>query len=306
MNNEKEYYHFLQEVAECVEKKYAGKVKGEIVTSIKNNNVSVTGLMLKDEEKKVAPNFYLEQYFTDWMSGRMTLDEIAEKLCTVYKEEMKQSAHLASDIQFSWEVFRRKVFMRLINREKNKELLQQVPYREFMDLAIVYYYSLQISDAVVGTMLITEEHLHLLNVSAEELHQAAQGNCQRFQPVKLQDMKEIMLVIGNKTGIPVPEMEKEELQPMYVLSNTIGMYGAVAMVFEEELRRFSERLKCSFYVLPSSIHEVILIPECKECCVEYFLQMVKEINATQVATTEVLSDSVYFYDKSLEKLRRVG
>ncbi|MBP3609919.1 MAG: hypothetical protein J6J42_06240 [Lachnospiraceae bacterium] len=306
MNKKKEYYEFLLEIAERVEQKYAGLVRGEVVTSVRNNNVPVTGLVLKKKKERVAPNFYLERQFIDWMCGKQTMEEIADRLCRAYEEEMQHSIHLVSEIQFSWEDFRRRVFMRLINRDKNQQLLQDVPYREFMDLAIIYYYSVPISEETAGTMIVTEEHLKMLQVSVDELHQAAESNCQRFQPVQIRDIRDVMQKLGSKLGTTVPELSQEEFVSMYVMSNTKGMYGAVSMVFQEELHRFSERLKRNFYLLPSSIHEVILIPEHKEFCQEYFSYMVREINRTQVETTEVLSDSIYYYDRRLAELRRVG
>ena len=76
--------------------------------------------------------------------------------------------------------------------------------------------------------------------------------------------------------------------------------------FFGELKQFAEKLNCSFFILPSSIHEVILVPDNKMISLDKFVEMVQDINATQVHETEILSDSVYYYDKTGEQLRRVG
>lgn len=305
MNKKKEYCDFLQELAERVEQNYAGKVRGEVVTSVKNNNVPVTGLLLKGKEERMAPNFYLEQQFVEWMRGHRTMEEISQRLCITYEEEIRKSSHLVSEINFCWEDFRRKVFMRLINRDKNQQLLQQIPHQDFLDLSIIYYYSVPISKETTGTMIVTDEHLQLLNVTEEELHLAARSNCQRFQPAELRSMSEVMQQLGQRSGITVPEVSKE-LPLMFVFSNSRNMFGAVSMTFQEELQLFAERIGRSFYVLPSSVHEVILVPEYEKFCVEYFSYMVREINTTQVDATEVLSDSVYYYDRKTKQLRRVA
>jgi len=191
--------------------------------------------------------------------------------------------------------------MRLVNREKNKELLTKIPYREFLDLAVVYYYSVQISDGVTGTMLVTEEHLGVLGITADELHQAAAINCERFQPSRIRCMEDLLYDLGRKIGMEV--YEARECQPfLYVMSNTKGMFGATSIVFCEELEHFAKRIGNSFYILPSSVHEVILVPACKEFCKEYFKSMVQEINATQVDATEVLSDNIYFFDKETKEI----
>ncbi len=301
LNKETEYIQFLTDIQERVEAHFNGKVKGEVCTSVKNNGVSVIGLMLKGEGEQVAPNFYLDRQFLEWMRGLCTLEEISDKLCMAYHEEVKKNAQLVSKITFSWEEFRRGVFVRLVNKEKNRELLETVPYGCFLDLALVYYYSVPISGDVMGTLIITKEHLKILDISEEELHQAAISNCERFQPVKIRCMEDLLYDLGRKIGVNV--QEAQTCHPyLFVMTNTRGIFGAVSMYFKEELECFANRIGKSFYVLPSSVHEVILVPDSKEFCREYFASMVKEINATQVDATEVLSDNIYFYDKNTKTI----
>ncbi|MBP3579496.1 MAG: hypothetical protein J6K15_15440 [Lachnospiraceae bacterium] len=301
MNKEMEYIQFLKEVQECVEAHFNGKVKGEVCTSTKNNGVTVIGLMLKGEDERVAPNFYLDRQFVEWMSGMCTLEEVAEKLCNTYREEIEKNSHLLSKIQFTWEEFRRGVFLRLVNKEKNSKLLETIPHREFLDLAQIYYYHVPISEDVMGTLIITKEHMEILQVSEEELCRTATGNCERFQPIKIRCMEDLLYDLGRKVGVEV--QEAKNCHPfLFVMTNSKGSFGAASLVFAEELERFSKRIGNSFYVLPSSVHEVILVPANEEFSVEYFQSMVKEINATQVDATEVLSDNIYFYNKETKEL----
>lgn len=305
MNNEKEYVQFLADIKERVESFFDGKVKGEVCTSVKNNGVAVTGLLLKGEEERVAPNFYLDRQYIEWMRGLCSMEEISEKLCIAYQEEVQKNSKLLSKIQFNWDEFRRGVFMRLVNKEKNQELLETIPYQEFLDLAVVYYYSVSISGDVCGTLIITKEHLNILNITEEELHLAAKSNCERFQPVKVRCMEDLLYDLGRRIGVEV--CEARACRPfLFVMTNTKGMFGAVSMVFEEELESFSRRIGKSFYILPSSVHEVILVPECQEFSLEYFSDMVHEINETQVEATEVLSDSIYYYDAEEKLVKRVA
>jgi len=301
LNKEMEYIQFLADVQERVVAHFDGKVTGEVCTSTKNNGVTVTGLMLKGENARVAPNFYLDHQFVEWMRGLCTLEEVADKLCQAYLDEIKRNSHLVSKIQFTWEEFRRNVFMRLVNREKNKELLETVPYRKYLDLALIYYYSVPISDGMTGTLIITDEHLKILNVTEEELHQVAESNCERLQPVRIRCMEDLLYDLGRKIGVEV--FEAKEFHPfMFVMTNTKGMFGATSLVFSEELESFSKRIRNSYYILPSSVHEVILVPACKEFSKDYFRSMVKEINATQLDATEVLSDNIYYFDETTGEL----
>lgn len=305
MNKEKEYADFLSEIIMRVEEKYKGKVKGEVCSSVKNNGVVVTGMLLRGEDKRVAPSFYLEPQYVQWIRGQNSLEEITEQLCIAYEDEIKKNSNLLSAIQFDWRIFHRRVFMRLVNKEKNLERLKELPHREFLDLAIVYYYAVPISDGMTGTMIITKEHLELLEITEEELHQAAVNNRDRFQPAKIRCMEDVVYDLAKRLGVEIQEACCK-YPFLYVLSNENGFFGAVAMTSQEELECFSKRINNSFYVLPSSVHEVILVPESKEFCVEYFANMVREINETQVEATEVLSDSIYFYDINLKSIRRVA
>ena len=305
MNNEKDYIQFLTELKERVEAFFEGKVTGEVCTSVKNNGVTVTGLLLKGENERVAPNFYLENQYVEWMRGIRTLEEICSRLCNSYSEEIEKSKSLLTDITFKWEVFQRNVFIRLINKERNAKQLETIPYKDFMDLAIIYYYSVNIENNVQGTLIISNEHLNLLGITEEELHQVAVNNCQRYQPVKLRCMQDLLFDLGRKVGVEISR-EKECYPSMFVLSNTKDMFGAVSMTFDVELECFAKRIGKGFYILPSSVHEVILVPENKDFCVEYFASMVREINETQLDPTEVLSDSIYYYDKETLTLRRVA
>lgn len=301
MNKDMEYLQFLGEIRERVEARLGGKVTGEVCTSTKNNGVQVTGLMLKNEEERVAPNFYLENQFIEWMRGLRTLEEISEKLCDAYQQEIERSRNLLSAIQFSWEEFRDNVFLRLINQEKNMELLESIPHRKFLDLAVVYYYSVRISDDVAGSMIITNEHLEMLGITEEELYDTAKNNGDKFQPARIRRMEDLLYELGRKVGVEVLKTETD--QPMLcVMTNTKNLFGAVAMTFAEELECFSMQIENSFYLLPSSVHEVILVPDCKDFSRDYFRNMVMEINATQVDATEVLSDNIYYYDRETKQI----
>ena len=304
VNNEKEYVDFLANLLVRVEEYFNGNVTGEICTSIKNNGVSATGLMLKGKEEQVAPNFYLEHQFIDWMRGTCTMEEIAVRLCKTYEEEVKRSRPLVSAISFDWENFRRNVFMRIVNTERNRELLKGIPHQEFLDLSVVYYYSVPISEGMTGTLVITREHLDLLGISEEELHETAKNNVERFRPAKVRCMEEVVCNLAERLGVEVQEASSQ-YPYLYVLTNKEGMFGAVSIALEEELKNFSKRINNSFYILPSSVHEVILLPSSEQFCVEYFSALVREINETQVDPTEVLSDSIYFYDKESNTVRRV-
>lgn len=310
--NEREnvsYLNFLDMVAECVTAAYNGRVRTEKSTSEKNNGVFITGLLLKMEGDRVAPNFYLEEQYLDWKHRKKELYDIVSWLCRTYEEERKKNHDLAERIVMEWEEFQKSVFVRLVNRQKNEEILKKLPYEEFMDLAVVYYFSIELAEGMYGTILLTMEHLKLLGITQEELHETAMRNTRNHHQVKLCQMDELILTMGKRIGIPLHELKKslsEKQSDMYVLSNQTGMFGAAGMIYDEVLSEMAKKLGGSFYVLPSSIHELILVPGQEGLSPEKFADIVREVNATHVDATEQLSDSVYYFDCEVGKLKRVG
>ncbi len=90
-------------------------------------------------------------------------------------------------------------------------------------------------------------------------------------------------------------MQQQKGPKMYILSNSVGINGATAMIYKDAIRNFASELDSDFYILPSSIHEVILVPY-EDCFSrEELKNMVNEVNCTQVPIEEVLSDRVYIY-----------
>ena len=292
-------------VANCIRNVYQEEVLVEYSVSTKNNGVQMEGLMLRKKGENLAPNFYLNEQFEEWTKGEKSLHDIVTNICHVFEEELQHNKHLAETICFKWDVMKENIFLRLVNRDKNIQLLEKVPYVEFMDLAVVYFYSIDISEEVKGTVVLTTEHQKLLGVTKEELHQKAEENTKKFRPIKVYQMDDLITIVAQKLGIDKLELNMEQ-NFMYILSNESNMFGAIGMFFKEEIEQLAEQRNCNFYILPSSIHEVILVLDNQRIALEKFVEMVRDINATQVKETEILSDSVYYYDKTAEQLRRIG
>jgi hypothetical protein len=94
----------------------------------------------------------------------------------------------------------------------------------------------------------------------------------------------------------------ENRVPMYVLTNRSHYYGAACMLYPKLLKCIGEGLDSNFYVLPSSVHELIILQDLGMEDAATLMDMVKEVNATEVKEEEVLSDSVYYYDREKEGL----
>ena len=290
----------------------------------KNNGIELTGIVARRSGCNASPTIYLDPFYHEEMTeGEMT--EIAERLTRDFrKAEIKEDMDLSGFLEFKQA--RERLAFRLINREKNRELLKEIPYKTYFNLAVVFYYSVQ-EPPFCGkaAILIHNTHMKLWNTNVDELFQIAFQNTPKLFPSKIESMETVMkevLAEGLLKDLPKGFEEREEFTqewveeilaqmtgeitqirlPMYVLTNSQKLYGAVCMLYPGVLKAFAEKLEQDFYVLPSSVHETILVPAGKGTDKDTLREIVTDINRTQVAEDEVLADSVYYYSRSKDQL----
>lgn len=188
-----------------------------------------------------------------------------------------------------WQNVKSHICFRLVNQEKNAEKLSNEPWRPYIDLAVEYFVQVQDEEFGTGAMRVTNHLMETWGVTEEELWEAANINTPSRCPIKSCYMHEYLLELG---------FWFMPFNPMRILTNKENLYGSAALVYDGALLMLARECGGSFYVLPSSIHEVIILPENnfsgkRE---EEFLSMVEDINLFGVDPKEVLSDNVYFYD----------
>lgn len=203
-----------------------------------------------------------------------------------------------------------RVIYKLVNTEKNKELLEDVPHIEFLDLSIIFQCLVAQEDLGRASILIHNVHLKLWEVSVDTLYQAAKENTQRLQEYEIKGITEVLRDI--MCAEEVENIADEDCisafsgsVPMYVLSNKNRVEGAACMLYPNLIRDFAEAIQSSFYIIPSSIHELLLLPTEHLEESQEIKHMIREINDTQVSVEEVLSYSLYLYDKEEQRIRKL-
>lgn len=190
---------------------------------------------------------------------------------------------------------RENLFYRLINYEKNQELLSMVPHTRFLDLAKIYYADCRIG-GTAGSIPIYHKHVEEWNITEDELITAAEENTPRLYPANLHPIFDT-LGLGGDINL-IPEMPV----PMFVLSNTENHNGAAAVCYKNVLERFSKKIEDNLVILPSSVHETILMPLQKNSSKESLREMVYDVNRTMLDQSEFLSDNVYLYSRKDRQL----
>jgi hypothetical protein len=295
-----EYGYFVQTLLTMVTKRMGKEYTASIYKVMKNNSLELDSLVLLKEGKSFAPNIYLQPYYEAYKQG-VGLNELTERLCRIYEES--NTPIVNSDFDYSFEMMKDHIIYRLISYDRNQKLLEQVPHLNFMDLAITYHCLVRDDKDGIGTIRITNNHMKMWNKGVKEIHECAVANTQRLFPAVINSMEEVICGMlteeGDHTLISSALLEEHKGKPsdMYILTNEKGINGAACILYPEVLGGFARNLDSDLYIFPSSIHEVILVPAVNLDTSRQYAGMVKEINDTQVAPEEVLSDHIYYYSR---------
>ena len=293
----------FREFCECVCEHLRGMLGEEYSISVKsvrkNNNITMDGLLIRHADSPVVPTIYLNPYYEQYAEGR-TILHIAEEVADVYRSNREPWKEPPN---FDFTEIRDKILFRIINRSLNEEELLHMPHVEIGDFAVGFQWVVDTDDKRLGSVRITDEQAEMWGVTTEELTELAVANSARETPPVLKNIEEVLQEIlrdnggfyGGLTNADVEEACEARDFPMYVLSNSRAHMGASALLALPFLEEFRERIGEDFWILPSSIHEVILVPMSKVCDRAKLCAMVREINETQVPPQEVLSDEVYTY-----------
>lgn len=301
----KDYNKFIEDITELVIEKMGIEYKARIYKVTKNNSLELDSLVLLKEGKNFAPNIYLLPYYEAYLEGT-SMNELVGRLCGIYHNCTTPLQD--EDFTYTLDQMKNNIVYRLVNYERNKKLLEKVPHIKYLDLAITFHCLVHNNAEGIGTIRITNDHMELWKVSIKELQVLAIKNTIKQFPPTIRSMEEVikkmLMEECNEDDLPL-ELEKDLLEnsdyinhhKMYILSNPKGINGATSLLYDNVLKKFSEQLHADLFILPSSVHEVILVPYDKSISKESLTEMVKDVNHNQVAEDEVLSDKVYFYSR---------
>lgn len=288
-----------EDFVEAVERKLKEVTDDTISISIfiaeKNNGITRKGVIIKEDNLDISPTIYLEEYFEHFCHG-CTIEMIVYDILQLY-EEVRVQKNWDYETFDQFGMIADKIVFRLVNQEKNKELLQSVPYVQFMDLAVIFYLMMDITEKGTAAMLIRNEHMKKWGTDAEEIRKLAMENTEKLLPYEFYTMRAMLEELG-------ADMSEVRNDIMYILTNKIRCYGAAALLYEGRLEQIGRFLGENYFVIPSSVHEVIIIGE-KDAWggKESLENMIRDVNDTEIDPEEILSYHAYYYDRSEGKLR---
>ena len=279
-----EYKEFVEYI-----KMNAGYIAGEggnitINHVIKNNGCEMDGLVIMEKGKDIAPTIYLDSFYELYTNGE-NIKNIIRQIEVIY-EQNKNNVTFDVNILKHFDTIKDKIVYKVVNYRSNEKLLEQVPHKRILDLAVVFYCLLDNEYGRSATALIYNNNLKNWNVTIDDVYKAALKNT----PDLLHSKISSMAALFEKCGVNVDgeEVDLKDYVPsdMYVLTNESKLNGAACILYENVLYDFAQKLGADLYILPSSVHEVILLPKLSMFEKDELVNMVKEVNTEGVAADE--------------------
>lgn len=267
----------------------------------KANNVKRVGITFQQYGENTSPTIYLEEFYKHFMNGD-SFEDICIEIAETYKNCVEKGVDTSFLQGFKLENMKDKITMRMVNYKDNRMFLREVPHKLVDDLAIYYVITMHTDRESIATMLVRNEHLNALGISCDELHEIAYKNTREIYPPELKAMRDKLKELKEDISLPVKRNPSDDF---FVLTNEIAQYGAVNILYPDIAEKAKELIGGDYYIIPSSVHECLLLP--KDCgfSPKYIGDMIRDINMTQVDREEWLSDHAYDMDFDKKELRTV-
>lgn len=293
-----EYEEFKRTVQRRIQNEFP-EAEVFIKEAEKNNGTRKEGIVVRKKGEDITPCVYLQEIYKCYEQDG-DIERCIQMAC-----ESAVSRKDMPDIKIpeSWEEGRGRISLRLVNTEWNREYLAKVPHKEYLDLSVTFHLTLQKSEEAVCSMPVTGKVMKYLDISMEELYQAGMESIKeksQFAVKRLSSLLEEM--ITREESSRSLNFSKD----IFVMMNEGGTYGSCGMLAVQQLEKFAREIGDDFYILPCSVHELILVPSAMETSLDNLRHMVQEVNNTSVLPEERLSDSVYYYSREKGAVQLAG
>lgn len=291
------------------------QVKGQILTYLpeeyagaevtlrevtKNNDQKLNALCIKRPGDRVVPNIYLDDFYQSYQEG-WEMDKILEAVSQTHQASMAESIQWQDFHVGDYDSIKKNLYVTVVNRDNNREYLESAVHKNIPDTDIIAVMRVLCSKEPGkgnASYMVNTGMLEIWGVTAEDIYEQALSNMERLFPPKMLKLENVLYLDEDDSIL----CKKLEPYSQYILTNDVKVHGAATMLYPGLLQEIGEATQSSFFILPSSIHETILIKDNGEMSAKEFQRMVIDVNRTQVRPEEILSNEVYSYDYREQKL----
>ncbi len=264
----------------------------EIRTQVKNNDITLDGLAITrpDSIGKPVPQLYLNDFYKEASAFGHSMEDVLEKIANAHMSHDNLNLDMTRITDYS--KAKDKIVPRLVNEDMNVEYLGDKPHQYVADLAVMY--SIKLNNEM--SVPVTDSLMKSWGITHEELHNTAVENLNTAVEPMFRGITGVLIDIGSELSDGMKEELRNSPDFMYVLGSGIGeTYGAAQLLNSDIMDKVCDMFPDGFYIIPSSIHEALIVPH-SQIAVESLEAMIRDVNATQLAPNEILSDHAYEYD----------
>lgn len=271
----------------------------------KGNGITLSGITFYRETTCVSPIIYLEEFYQMYLE-KLPMTEILTKIENIFAEQSKKCDNLEKLLNFNF--VKRKVFPCLVRKTGNSLLTDEIVSNEWHDLAVVFQIMFQDEKASDLSVLISKHLLEMWPITENELKNIAMENLKKCQmhfcslEEKLSDMLSDMLIFENNFENKKAVAEANVCLPIYVMTNESSYYGASMILDKKNLELITRLLGRDFYLIPSSIHEMLCVPVNSGLDKDFLKNLLAKVNQTKVSPEEILEWHLYRYHADKKEL----
>ena len=285
---------FKEDLAELLKEEGHGNVTID-ETETQKFNEKYDSFVVRPEGSNIGVNYNIEAAFAKYMDTDEYTDILVSAVAAI-EEGFGNIPEIDVKSISDYEQVKEKLSMQVVGQKGNEDLLATVPHKEIEDLAVVYRIDVKEMTGTAASVVVSNNLLNQYGITAEQLHADALANAQEIKPLVIKGMFETLAEMMGPDAIEMLGQEPGSQEMLYVASTKDNIYGAGVIAYENFMDQAAERVGGSFYLLPSSKHEVIVVPDRGRMDFKELENMVQSINATELRPEDKLSDSVYHYD----------
>lgn len=286
---------FYNDITTAVQKHLGDEWTAELIPDItKNNGMKRIALTIYRNKDTIRPHIYLEKYYEDYQQGK-ELSEIVEDIIKNYTLAMRDINPENIERLEEWKNVKGRLALRLISKERNQSLLENLIYEEVADLVAIVTLCVERNENGVKSIRVTKDLAEKWGVSDEEILEAAHESTEKLFPPQIQSLYKF---IHNMTDLSKEDLLNGRKNPpdIDILTNDLVINGATVILYDSFMKEVYERIGGKFIILPSSVHETLITPLVDSPRISQLQEIVESINQRFVAEDEILSDNVYLYD----------
>lgn len=295
---------YQQQVAHILVRDYFPETDFQVDAPVitKNNNTKFYGITIKEKNNNIAPTYYTNDFLEEGYEPEAVALSLYENYNKKEKHDIQQ---YQIDQLKDFDKCKDKICYRIVNKQKNPEIEENCPTITIApDLMMAFYIQVTPND----TCLIHNRFIEIWGLTDDvekSLFTIADNNTEKLHPISFKSLTDLVRDI-----IPVDLWNEADLDnpytvPMYVLTNDDHIHGASTILYRngQQLKECLDELKMRYgvndmYIIPSSIHEWILVPALPDITKEHLQSICQEVNQKQVPDTEFLSDNIFSFDEN--------